>query len=361
MKKNFLASAFLVGVLGLTGCISKTENSSFFEKTEAVQSETTTAKLSEDSNTYTTSEKVLTKEYFITLDLDSQSIAKNQLGDTSKRNIYVYLPPSYYESDTKYPVVYYLDGYDCSSMSYLKGQISKLDNEFNSGKDEFIMVALDGNNKTGGSFYVNSPVSGNWEDFVVNEVVSIIDSTYKTKSESKYRGISGYSMGGFGALNLSMKHPDVFGSVLVFCPGVFAEENISDVLASWKYEPTVTKSYAQAFSPNMDINEVFGNIPEFSGTEEDDKIINDWINGFSGWNKKSQDYLALNIPLNDIKIAYSEDDSYNWIPKGCKYISEIFNENGIIHSTDLFNGGHNVPFSAVSDYFIPFFNDIFKE
>jgi len=357
MKKCSYFAVVMALLIGLSGCTFTKGDSTADDAATTPRPESPEITQAPEAS----SEPIQTTKSFITLELDSKAIANNQIEDTSKRNIHVYLPPSYYDSEDKYPVVYFLDGYGNSSWSFLQKQVSLLDKEFEAGAQQFIMVSLDGNNKTGGSFYVNSPVSGNWEDFVVQEVVALIDSTYRTRPESQFRGISGYSMGGFGALNLSMKHPEVFGSTLVFGPGIFKEENIDDVFATWKYEPAVKHSYAQAFSPNMDNEEVHGNIPEFTGTSEDNQIIEDWLNGFSGWNKKVDDYLALNQPLKGLMIAYSDTDFYPWIPKGCEYLSEILDKKEIPHTVSTYSGGHIVPNNAVKDYFIPFFNKIFHE
>ena len=75
---------------------------------------------------------------------------------------------------------------------------------------EMIVVTPNENTQWGGSFYVNSSVTGNWEDFTVKELVNFIDTNYRTIAQAKSRAIVGHSMGGFGAITLAMKHPEVF-------------------------------------------------------------------------------------------------------------------------------------------------------
>jgi S-formylglutathione hydrolase FrmB len=74
---------------------------------------------------------------------------------------------------------------------------------------EFIVVMPDG----GESFYVNS-FDGHerYEDFFIQELVPAIDRGYRTLASRETRGISGVSMGGYGALHLAMRHPEVFGT-----------------------------------------------------------------------------------------------------------------------------------------------------
>jgi pimeloyl-ACP methyl ester carboxylesterase len=291
------------------------------------------------------------------VEIQSEAIAKNVIGDKSTRKIYVYLPPSYDGSDKAYPVVYFLHGYSDSCVSFMNSYQPKLDELFKNGEKEFILVALDGNNKTGGSFYVNSAAGGNWEDFVVNEIVAYMDTNYRTIPNSESRGISGYSMGGFGALNLSLKHPDIFSSTLVFCPGVFAENDLDAVLSSWKGTPDISRSYAQAFSPDVNNTEDYGNIIQASDIEAQNTVWQDWMNGFSNWDQKLDDYLALDKPLKAIEITYSDSDYYKWIPRGCSDLLGLMEERDINYLSDTFTGGHIVPWDAIEKYFVPFFGE----
>lgn len=52
-----------------------------------------------------------------------------------------------------------------------------------------IVVGVNGANSLGGSFYVNSPVTGNWEDYLVNDVITYIDTNYRTLAKSSGRGL----------------------------------------------------------------------------------------------------------------------------------------------------------------------------
>jgi len=339
-NRTFLAAAMSL-VIFMSGCASKP---AAYDKAAD--------KLSNDTSKQ--------KEYFITLEVNSKAIGKNIIDEPATRNIYVYLPPSYYESSEKYPVVYYLDGLQCNPKAFLEKQASKLDEKFKSGTKEFIMVSLDGDNKIAGSFYANSPISGNWEDYVVKEVVELVDKNYRTKADSKYRGLSGFSMGGFGALYISLRHPDVFGSVLAIAPGVFDEKNADEFFKSWEYETSVKTAYAQVFSPNKNVPEILGNIPKLDGTPEDSKIVDDWLNGYSGWSKKVEDYKKQKAQLNDIMIAYSDTDNYKWIPKGCIALAEVFTKNNIKNTLKDYKGGHSIPFDSTENYFIPFFNNVFS-
>ena len=92
----------------------------------------------------------------------------------------------------------------------------------------------DADNKYEGSWYANSPVTGNWEDFLSQELVQYVDLEYRTLSERDHRGIAGYSMGGAGAWRLAVRHPEVYGSMCALSGGV-PMEGISWVmdLGAW--------------------------------------------------------------------------------------------------------------------------------
>lgn len=290
--------------------------------------------------------------------IPSECIAKNILDEQDSHSFHIYLPASYESNpDKQYPVVYFLHGFGDSTSRLMASMKPSLEKAFAAGENEFILAAISGKNGAGGSFYVNSPIGGDWEDFIVQEVVDYMDSNYRTLADSASRSITGYSMGGYGAINIGLKHPDVFSSIVAFCPGIFAEGDLEKVFESWKSAPSVKKAYAQAFSPNPDVPNILGNIPEFSGAEVDNAIVEDWNNGYGNWAAKIDAYLALNTPLKGIQINYSDTDSYAWIPDGCKDFSRLLTERDIEHTLTEFSGGHVVPEDAVENFYAPFYKD----
>ena len=125
----------------------------------------------------------------------------------------VYLPASYNSSPgKKYPVLYFLHGlFEDETRWSTRGQTDQImDRMIAEGKiGEFIVAIPFG----GTSFYTNMRDSSEkWEDAIVTEFVPMIESTYRVNASRATRGISGTSMGGYGALKIAMKHPDLFGS-----------------------------------------------------------------------------------------------------------------------------------------------------
>ena len=134
----------------------------------------------------------------------------------------VVVPPGYEGGSTRYPVLYYLHGlFEHADSWYEHSGLEIWENLMNQGKiGKFIVVMPD----AGKTFYVNS-FDGHerYEDFFIQEFVPAIDRKYRTLATPQTRGISGTSMGGFGALHLAMLHPDVFGSASAHSAALIAK------------------------------------------------------------------------------------------------------------------------------------------
>ncbi|MGH9328483.1 MAG: alpha/beta hydrolase [Terriglobia bacterium] len=122
------------------------------------------------------------------------------------------LPADYGSTTRRYPTLYFLHGLFENYHSWDEnGGKEILDDLLRQGKLGPFLVVLPNADNT---FYVNA-YSGhdNYEDFFIKELVPTIDRMYRTIPQRQERGISGVSMGGYGALHLAMLHPDIFGSV----------------------------------------------------------------------------------------------------------------------------------------------------
>jgi len=127
----------------------------------------------------------------------------------------VYLPASYSAADAKtrkYPVLYLLHGLGGNE------QAMALDGEWTTLQDlrrehkvgEFLVVAPDGWD----TFYINSRDGKTpYGDFFLREFIPFVERTYRVRTERSARGITGFSMGGYGALRIAFAHPELFGSV----------------------------------------------------------------------------------------------------------------------------------------------------
>lgn len=154
------------------------------------------------------------------------SLVGNLEGDSPDREVLVYLPPSYAKDpDRRYPVLYLLHGFtDTADLWFGRSGPhfvilpNAADMAYAHGAREMIIVMPDAFTKYSGSMYSNSVVTGNWEAFIVHDLVTYIDSHYRTLPRPASRGLAGHSMGGYGTLRLAMKYPGVFSSVYAMSP-----------------------------------------------------------------------------------------------------------------------------------------------
>jgi S-formylglutathione hydrolase FrmB len=146
----------------------------------------------------------------------------------------VFLPPSYAKSDARYPVVYFLHGLFNDETSWTMdnhGDIpARVDQLMSSGTvPEMVLVHPDGDR----SFYMNShDGSVRYEDLIVKELPAYIESHYRVKTSPAGRAIAGTSMGGYGALKIAMRHPELYAAVAAHSPIVFPVPNPLDVPAA---------------------------------------------------------------------------------------------------------------------------------
>lgn len=156
------------------------------------------------------------------LTVPAPSLAGNLLGDPAEQPAWVYLPPGYDRSpDRRFPVLYLLHGFGDSPRVWteawdLPGILDQLIAA--AAVPELIAVMPSGRNAYLGSFYLDSPVTGSWGQYIALDLVGFIDQRFRTLPEAASRGLAGHSMGGFGALHLAMAHPGVFAAVYAMSP-----------------------------------------------------------------------------------------------------------------------------------------------
>ena len=156
----------------------------------------------------------------------SPALEGNLLGDPPVRRLLVYLPPSYALDDgRRFPVLYLLHGFAATPSVWTEGNYQGLriqatmDSLVAAGViHEFIVAMPDGANRLGGSVFTNSAATGDWETYLVRDVVRAMDARYRTMRRGSSRGIAGHSMGAAAALRVAMRYPGSFGSVYAMSP-----------------------------------------------------------------------------------------------------------------------------------------------
>lgn len=207
----------------------------------------------------------------VTEQLASSILKENRIGLKTIRDVKVFLPPGYAQSHRPYPVVYFLHNTWWSpNQMFHEGHVVKL-LERGFAKQvvkEFIFVVADYTTPTTGSIYENSPVSGRWLDFTVDELVPFIDKRFRTLPDRNSRAVVGDFFGGRGALKLAMVHADVFSVayalhpvatgngpsawtfVQIDWPRIHQAKSFAEVGSDGRTQLFVTIS--QAFLPNLE-------------------------------------------------------------------------------------------------------------
>jgi S-formylglutathione hydrolase FrmB len=158
---------------------------------------------------------------FEELEIESELLRDNPLGDPHVRPLWVYLPPAYdAEPDHRFPSIYLIQGMTGqldmwrNRTAFRPSTPERIDNLFaNEGCPPAIVVFVDAWTSYGGSQFIDSPGTGRYGEYLCDECVSFVDERYRTLPEAAHRGLTGKSSGGYGAMVVPMLRPDVFGGL----------------------------------------------------------------------------------------------------------------------------------------------------
>ncbi len=280
---------------------------------------------------------------------------ENDFGENPKRAVSVYLPPGYNNSKQRYPVIYFLHGFT-GDNKMLTPMAEILDFAIATNKIRpFIMVISDQKTTYDGSFYSNSQVFGNWEDFTAYDLVEYMDNNFRTIAKSESRGITGHSMGGYGALKIAMHHPEIFSSVYAISPGALAivkeygpNSNTYKEFATAKNLEELNKTYfgkvimafGRSWSPNPDNPPFYCDVPfEYNN---DELVVNQTV--MENWYKNMpfymiDDYLTNLQKLKAIKLDWGRNAGERFTTQ-CEMFSQRLENAGIKHFAEEYIGTH---------------------
>jgi S-formylglutathione hydrolase FrmB len=229
-----------------------------------------------------------------------------------------YLPASFDQDKTRqYPVLYYLHGLGDNEQSLLNmGGWDLIDDLRRQGKiGDFIVLAPNG----GHTFFLNSADGKlRYEDFLTKEFMPQMEKKYRVNAGRATRGITGVSMGGFGALHLAFKYPEQFAAVSAQMPALIAE---------------IPANFAAGGpgSPGSMMGDVFGT--PFN------RAYFDRNNVF---------YYAKTDPAAELKrmkiyFDVGNNDDYGF-EQGAQKLHQLLDSRGIANEFHVYPGGHNPQF-----------------
>lgn len=303
------------------------------------------------------------------LQVPAPSLTGNLLGDPTNQHVFVYLPPSYATQTSKrYPTLYLLHGFTDRPEVWIKDGYqgmslpTEMDSLIAKGiASEMIVVVPNGRNAYLGSFYTNSVVSGNWEDYIYRDLVAYVDGKYRTLARPSSRGIAGHSMGGYGAFMLAMKHPDVFGATYALSPcclaleGDFSGDNLvwakAAKVASRDLFTRPPQSYddfftvamiaiSAAFAPNKDRPPLFVDFPYV----QKEMVLARNEPAYTSFRAKMPFYQIERyrdnlMKLRGIFLDVGEFDEFTHIRRATAMVSTELSQQEIPHAFEIYKGG----------------------
>ena len=307
----------------------------------------------------------------------SDALTKNVIGNTNERKMQVYTPPGYDKhGEQRYPVIYLLNSLPFSEKSYIdikvwdpwiggtsmfqeypdfpaEGFREWVDGLIESGVIEPMIIVMPNtaNEMYGFCFYTNSILNGNFEDFIVEDLVSYVDSNYRTITGSGGRAVVGNSQGGYAAIKFGLLHPDKFGVVashsgLLYLDGVLSmgeavmAENPDGFMGPDPDKFLTSAGYAMssAWSPNLSNPPYLVDLPfEYPSGDVIPEVREKWLahDVFTMLDQYHMNFRSLNGVYMD---AGAHDQLGVNLMMGA--FAQKLTAYGIQYSAKEFEGGH---------------------
>ncbi|MBU2554039.1 MAG: esterase, partial [Bacteroidetes bacterium] len=230
----------------------------------------------------------------------------------------VCLPSDYYYTTQSYPVVYLLHGLGDNETAWIEyGRISQIaDEEVAKGEIQPMIYIMPEGFR---SYYVNDYLgSFPYQDMLVNELVPYVDSLFRTKDDKQHRGVLGYSMGGFGALTLHLKHPDVFGVCVPLSTSIRTDQQyMTEEASGW--------------------DEQWGRLFGTPGVKGTDRL--------SDYYKENNPFYMLNTlspeEISNLHIFLDNGDKEHTLCRSNEELHILMRNNSIPHEYRVRDGGHS--------------------
>ncbi|MGA2529919.1 MAG: alpha/beta hydrolase-fold protein [Acidimicrobiales bacterium] len=296
--------------------------------------------------------------------IEGSNLVGNLLGDPSERDLFVYLPPGYEDSGQRYRTAYLLHAFGSSAAKLVQPDLDRqrwvppledvLDPVFGRlGVEPLVVVIPDGWTSYGCGQWVDSPVCGNFEQYVLHDVVGYVDGHYRTIPEPRSRGVFGFSSGGSGAWNLASRNPDTFAAMAMLSGDSFLDMThktyLYDYLDSiWPEAPNgpvegndlskTVYAYSACYSPNPNKPPFYVDLPvRYPSGELIEDVWDRWLSfdPVVNWREREGNLRRLSGILLD--VGSNDDYHLQW---GHRLLSHYLSEAEIVHESTENAGNH---------------------
>lgn len=315
------------------------------------------------------------------IEVPAPSLRGNLVGDPAVRRASIYLPERYFSHPRqRFPVIYLLHGFAADDRAFIAGAYQNLnvrvsmDSLIAAGKVEpMIVVTPNARNRFDGSFYANSVTTGKWEDFITKDLVGYVDRYFRTIRSASGRGLAGHSMGGYGALNVGMRNPDVFSAVYALSPCCLSNsvlEPRGDMQTAWRRALAVADTSgirAAGFFPNilMALSAAYSPAPshpplflEYPILIRGDSLVRDSVVA-ARWKPPLSLIEKYQGNLRRLTIAFDAgaSDGLRDIPVNVRALDSTLTRLGVPHWTEVYDGTHgNRVRERLEKFAFPFFS-----
>jgi len=303
-----------------------------------------------------------------------KALEGNLEGDSPDREATVYLPPSYAaDQNRRFPVIYLLHGYGGRDDTFTARLATLAESSDRlaaaQGFSSAIVVTPNAFTLHKGSMYSNSPTIGDWERFIAEDLVSYMDTHYRTLANRMSRGLAGHSMGGYGALRIGMKRPDVFFGLYLMSSccltanrnpnpeamaaseAIKTREQADEASRGRGFGPSVNLASAAAWSPNPKNPPLYLDLPVKDGKVRPD-IVAKWVTNSPletidqyADNLKKYYAIAIEIGTADGLLASN------------KQLHDAMTRLRVPHSYEEYDGDHtNRVKDRIELHVLPFFS-----
>lgn len=230
---------------------------------------------------------------FFRINLKSNALAENMVGDADHRDVLIYVP---YGHDGKgLPLLVDLAGFTGSGLGHANWRNfgeslpHRLDRLLAEGELPPVVVAMpDGFTRLGGNQYVNSVALGRWEDFLIEDMLPAVEEKFGCGGEGR-RGLFGRSSGGYGAMYHALKYPDIWAAA-----GVHS----ADMGFEWVYMPDMPKVLRALAPHDMDFKKFLTSFEEGPHFKSDDIHALMLLAMGASYNPDPDAYCGMSLPVD---------------------------------------------------------------